>query len=103
MASEDKVRMLRARATALRTRALALANAFTAPALRERAGSLVLRIDDELEWLAEVGRDDEIPPLSDFLPETTARIAELVDLLGREGPQATLASRTAAWSPPDSH
>ena len=90
MAGAEKRGVLKARAEALRRRTMDLVDLFTSPDVREHLELVALRIEEELEALAERGEALDSRRVSDFLPETTLCVMQLADLLRLAGPHARL-------------
>jgi hypothetical protein len=88
MSRFEKLSVLRARALALRQRAVWLAGQFTTPSTRSHVDAVILRLDDELAWLENATAAEELPRLSRFLPKTTERLEALAELLRTQGRHA---------------
>jgi hypothetical protein len=88
MSRLEKLGVLRARAMALRQRAILLAGQFTAPSTRNHVEAVILRLQEELEWLDDATEAVPLPRLADFLPGTTARLEALTQLRRIHGPHA---------------
>ena len=88
MPREEKRLLLRARATALRERALALVDAFTEPVMTDRVGAVLSELDDELVRLDRGTEQTPLPRLSQYLPTIAARIEALEMMLRTYGRHA---------------
>jgi hypothetical protein len=84
----EKLGVLRARAMALRQRAILLAGHFKTPSTRRQVELVILRLEEELDWLAGATEAEPLPRLPHFLPRTTARLEALTELLRIQGPHA---------------
>jgi hypothetical protein len=82
MPPREKNALLHARARALRRRAELLQDTFSQPSVKELIGAVMLRIDDEIDWVARVDDPAALPLLRNFLPRTI-RTLELLDVLLR--------------------
>jgi hypothetical protein len=82
MSPREKNALLRARARALRRRAELLQDTFNQPSVKELISAVMLRIDDEIDWVAHVDDPAALPLLRNFLPRTI-RTLELLDVLLR--------------------
>jgi hypothetical protein len=73
---------------ALRQRADWLFDQFTTPATRDQVGAVIRRLDEELDRLEEETDGARLPRLPLFLPETTAWLERLFEVLGTQGRHA---------------
>jgi hypothetical protein len=90
MGLSEKRRVFRARAQGLRRRAMDLVDHFKSPAVRAQLELVVLRIDEELEWLEHEPKELASLKSPHFLPESTLCVMRLADLLRRAGRDAPL-------------
>jgi hypothetical protein len=88
MSRVEKLGVLRARAVALRQRAVLLVGQFTIPSTRSHVEEVILRLEEELDWLEDATETEPMPRLAHFLPETTERLEALTELLRTQGPHA---------------
>ena len=88
MVQGEKRGVLRARAMGLRQRAEWLLDQFTTPATRNQVGAVIRRLDEELDRLEAETEVARLPPLRLFLPETTAWLERLFEVLRTQGRHA---------------
>jgi hypothetical protein len=73
---------------ALRQRAVLLVGQFTTPSTRSHVEAVIIRLEEELDWLADASEAEPLPRVSQFLPRTTARLEALTQLLRTRGRHA---------------
>jgi hypothetical protein len=95
--SREKVAILRARAKALRERAITVQQTFTHPSMKARATAVLVAIERELERLEAIDAGGGLPALKGFLPAPTAHLKELEAILRSAGPH--VATHAAASTP----
>lgn len=90
MGLSEKRRVFRARAEALRRRAMDLIDEFRSPTVRDHLELVILRIEEELAWLEEEPAALATMRVSQFLPEAALCVMRLADLRRVAGPDARL-------------